>query len=229
MEDMMKPLGCDAMEHRKKMQISFSEKRGAVKGDTNFFMVDMADGKWYLGVEYAIEDSAILTWYYMPTGDREAVVFVYLGVSEPFDDFIWLLDDHVEGGRDIDFAEKMREFFPRLMRAYANTTSSTYSKPSLMKLFDPVKKGAECACLGMKIQPFNFWLPQYWLEDDAVSKALELARYVQDMADELNERGIKSIDDLAIFAKGFKVNRKRQVASLGKLAWRLAKFFFSGC
>lgn len=228
MEDIIKPIGCDTMEHRKEMQISFSQKRGAAKESENFFMVDLNDGKWYLGVEYAIEDDAILTWYYMPTGDREAMMFVYLGVSGPFDDFIWLFDDHIEGGLDIDFVAKMREFFPLFMRAYDNTASSTYTKPSLMKLSDPVKDGAECACLGMKIQPFNFWIPQYWLGDDAASKALELARYVQDMADELNKRGIKNIEDLATFAKGFKVNKKRQSVTLGKLAWRLAKFFL-GC
>lgn len=204
MENSFLPSGVTIV--KKSMECYLQKKPGIAKQSETFFRVDFTGG-WYLGVEYAIEDDVALTWYYMPTGDREAMLFLCLGDSEPFDRFISLFEkpetNDIGMIRDEDFIKKMQSFFPKLMEAFFNTQRHEFQNPALVKLIGPNSK---CACLGMEMMPFNFFLPHYWVSETAVSKVLQLKDYAEGIVDELSRQGINSIDALASFAEKYKSN-----------------------
>ena len=219
-EDSFVPLGVE--EIRSHMQCYLSKQPGKAIQGTNYFRVDFEAGKWYLGVESALGDDFVFTWYFMPTGDREAMIFICLGPSDPFDNFIYLFEDHIAACRDSAFIEKMNRLFPKLMEAIMNTQAEKFSKPALMELQGPEHK---VACLGMKMREFNLLLPHYWSNDDACEKAKRLWSYAEDISDELNKQGIRNVDELVVFGRKHKVNRVRQAGALAKLLWRVFKDF----
>lgn len=227
MENSFLPAGVTIVKEN--LECYLQKKSGIAKGSETFFRVDFTGG-WYLGVEYAIEDDWTLTWYYMPTGDCEAMLFLYLGDSEPFDRFISLFEkpetNDIGMIRDDDFIKKMQSFFPTLMETIFNTQRNEFQNPALLKLIGPNSK---CACLGMEMKPFNFFLPHYWVSETAASKVLQLKSYAEGIVDELSRHGINSIDALASFARKYKSNELSglQRRGLKKIIEHLLDNFFA--
>jgi len=209
---MVKPLG--KMETRSAMQCVSTQKYGVTKGYEHCFRVDLDDDRYYIGMEGGVEDDSVMTWYYMPTGDSEALVFVCMGDSDPYDRFTGQINDKI--------MPLLKDRLPLLMRALHNGRNDNYSSPALIKLDSP--NGSKCVCLSMKLDGFNCLLPWNWTSQEAVGKVFELVEYTGNIADELQQNGMSDVGGLATFVRRLKnVQHDNSPATIAKNAWRIFK------
>ena len=174
------------MEQRHEMKWAIESGNPGNDGLSMFFLRGNDVG--YLGCELVGEDGTSLAWYFHLTGEKEALVFLYIH-DNCFDD---LVDNVDESNR-----KAVLEAWPLLMNALIRGADDNYSEPALIKLVSTEKANASFWCLAMKIENIDFSDLENWVSDYVSEKLKRLINYLGAMNEQLEKNDISTLSLLA--------------------------------
>lgn len=172
------------MEQRYQMCEAYVDKIGLKEGDVNIFYLDGQD-YFYLGVECAPEDDEVLTWYFSPSGEREAFVFLYCG-ENTFDELVQNLDRTNSDAVD--------NAWPLFANALVNGCEDRYDSPALIKLNSVERANGTFWCLAQKVENIDLTEFDTLMGEYALSKVKGLLNYYGEMFRQLNENELSKLD-----------------------------------
>lgn len=146
-----------------------------------FYLED--DRVVYGGRELVMQGKTI-TYYFLPTGEHEAVMFLYLH-DNAFDDFVDSIDDY-----NID---RYNNAFPLFMKALKNGLDENLSRAALLRLPHIGRPGEKFWCLATMVE--NVDLDD--LDTDyVIGKLSNLYSYAIDMANQVDDNDVSLWDTL---------------------------------
>lgn len=154
----------------------------------------------YVGRELLLDDLK-MTYYFLPTGENEALLFLYAG-DNIFDEWVKNIDKYNE--KDVAKA------FPLFMEALKNGISDNYSKNALIRL-PHIGKNGSFWCFATKIENIDF----SDLENKyVVNKMTNLFNITTELFNQLEKNEISGWDAfLSGMKKGFDLYRRANLVS----------------
>lgn len=192
------------MEQRYVMRAGYEDAIGLKQGDVNIFYLEGFDN-FYIGLEYAPNDNEAYTWYFYPTSEDEAFVFLYMGEST-FDDLIQNLDR--------TNSNAVEKAWPLFASALVNGANDNYGSPALIKLGCVDKADASFWCLAQKVENIDVTEPDSLMGSYVANKVLTLLNYCGEMASQMQENEPGTIDLIAGGVKeGIRIGRVIKTAA----------------
>lgn len=184
------------MEQRYSMKFFVEEYHGKEDPEVNYFYLE-GDDNVIGGREVLLEDKKI-TYYFFPTAQREALLFLYVG-DDVFDEVVDNIDEYNEEG--------IINAFPLFIKALMNGAQDNYSQTALIKL-PHVNGNGSFWCFATKIENVDF----SDLDNDyVINKLSKLYSDTIDIFNQIDENDVSFWDQL----KG--------AGKAGYDGWKLAK------
>ncbi len=172
------------MEQRYEMCEAYADSRGLKEGYVNIFFLE-GQNYFYLGVECAPEDDEVLTWYFSPLGEHEALVFLYCG-ENTFDELVKNLDR--------TNSNAVGKAWPLFANALVNGYEDHYDLPALIKLNSVASVNGTFWCLAQKVENIDLTEFDDLLGEYAISKVKGLLSYCSEMLSQINENKLSTLD-----------------------------------
>ena len=165
-----------AMVQRTEMRFAIESAEQRAEDAVNIFYLE-GSGATYYGCE-VVAYGTVLTWYFVPTGEKEGCVFLYIH-DNCFDDFI---DELEEGIYNV-----VCKAWPLLMDALVRGVSKNYTEPVLIRL-PSIKDGSLTFwCLAMKVENIDMSDVENWASDYVKEKVKRLVAYLKGMTEQLSK------------------------------------------